>query len=81
MKNRSSGSPSLASTSMSIPRTPRTLATSCESEIIAVVPIGTISRASSAGISSVLSRCMCASISPGETTSPAAEIVRLARHS
>ena len=65
---------------MSIPGTPSTLPTSCESEITAVVPIGTISRASSAGVKSVLSRCMCVSISPGKITSPAAEIVRLARH-
>ncbi len=80
MKNRSSGSPSHAAASMSIPRTPITLPTSCESEITAVVPIGTINRASSAGVKSVLSRCMCASIRPGKITCPAAEIVWLARH-
>ena len=72
--------PSQADASMSIPRTPSTLPTSCESEITAVVPMGTINRASSAGVKSVLSRCMCASISPGKITRPAAEMVRLARH-
>ena len=72
--------PALAAISMSIPRRPRTLPISCESEITAVVPIGTISRASSAGVSSVLSRCMWVSISPGRTTCPAAAIVRSARH-
>ncbi len=55
---------------MSMPRTPSTLPISCESEITAVVPIGTINRASSAGVKSVLSRCMCASIRPGMITSP-----------
>ncbi len=56
----------LAAASMSMPFTPSTLPTSCESEMIAVVPIGTINRASSAGVSSVLSRCMWASIRPGK---------------
>ena len=70
MKKRSSGSPSAAAASRSIPATPRTLPISCESEITAVVPLGTISRDSSAGVSSVLSRCMWASISPGMTVRP-----------
>ncbi len=78
MKNRSSGNPLLAFTSISIPWAPSTLATSWESEITAVVPSGTIKRASSEGTSSVLSRCMCASINPGIKTKPAASIVSLA---
>ena len=66
------GSLPLAAISMSIRGRPRTLPISCESEMTAVVPIGTTSRASSAGVRRVLSRCMWLSISPGKTTWPAA---------
>ena len=78
MKNTSSGSPSAAAASRSIPATPRTLPISCESEITAVVPLGTISLASSAGVRSVLSRCMWVSISPGMTVRPSS-VDRLGR--
>ena len=55
MKNRSSGSPSLALRRRSMPGMPRTLPTSWGSATIAVVPCGTTTFASSAGMSSVLS--------------------------
>ncbi len=78
MKKRSSGRPSLAAGSMSMPARPGRCRPRASRRSRRSSPCGTISRASSAGISSVLSRCMCASIRPGRTTRPASRD-RLAR--
>ena len=64
------GRPSLASSMKLTPDTPQTLAISCGSATMAVVPCGTLTRASSAGSSIVLSMCMCPSMKPGQMTLP-----------
>ena len=65
-----SGMPSLASSMKLTPDTPQTLVISCGSATMAVVPWGTLTRASSAGSSMVLSMCMCPSMKPGQMTLP-----------
>ena len=60
-----------------MPETPRTLPTSWGSVIRVVVPWGMTNRASSAGVSSVLSRCMC--VDQARQDGPARQRDRLMR--
>ena len=63
--NTLSGRPSDASSIQCTPSEPSTLATSCGSQTIAVVPWGSTARANSAGVSLLDSMCTCASMNPG----------------
>ena len=72
--NTASGSPSEASSIQCTPSEPSTLATSCGSHTIAVVPCGSTARANWAGVSLEDSTCMCASMNPGTSRCPRASI-------
>ena len=69
--NTVSGRPSEASSIQCTPSEPSTLATSCGSQTIAVVPWGRTARANCAGVSLEDSTCMCASMKPGHEEAPA----------
>ncbi len=69
-----SGRPSDASSIQCTPSEPSTLATSCGSQTIAVVPWGSTARANCAGVSLEDSTCMCASMKPGTSQRPRASI-------
>ena len=71
MKKTSSWSPADASSSQCTPSTPRTFAISCGSATTVVVPSGRTSRANSSTMSFTDSRCMCASMKPGDDVLPA----------
>ena len=68
-----SGRPSEASSIQCTPSEPSTLATSCGSHTIAVVPWGSTARANSAGVSLEDSTCTCASMNPGTRWAPSAD--------
>ena len=70
MKKTSSWSPEDASRSQWTPSTPRTFAISCGSATTVVVPSGSTSRANSSTMSFTDSRCMCASMKPGDDVLP-----------
>ena len=72
--NTVSGKPSEASSIQCTPSEPSTLATSCGSQTIAVVPWGRTARANCAGVSLEDSTCMCASMKPGTRKRPLASM-------